>query len=421
MPSCAAITSRNVLIVGAGPAGLCLARALALHGIEVDVVERQPESALAEPAFDGREIALTHGSMRILERLGLSGYIPASEIHPLRRAWVSDGAHAGFEVDAGGFGRDRLGNLVSNCVIRAAAWQAVKATPAVRVHAGVAVEALERRDEGMTVGLSDGRRLTAPLLVAADSRHSQTRRLLGVPAAMHDFGKTMLVCRMQHERPHDGIAREWFGRGQTRALLPLDECTVSVVLTVSGHEAAALQEMDDGSFAREVESRLEHCLGAMRLVGSRHAYPLVATWAGRFIGPGFALVGDAAVGMHPVTAHGFNLGLASVERLSNTVGESLARNAGVADPAMLARYQRRHRAGALPLFLGTGMVAGLFTDDRILAQPLRRAVIGGMRRLRPLRVALAATLVDPAPRDGYPGRSLLRGVRRLLPGAAAAS
>ncbi|AMN46039.1 hypothetical protein ACG33_02720 [Steroidobacter denitrificans] len=401
---------RNVLIVGAGPAGLCLARALANHGLEVDVVERQPAAALVEPAFDGREIALSHGSIDILERLDIWRRIPTAEIHPLRRAHVSDGGAEGFSIDADNFGKDRLGNFVSNHVIRAAAWQAVHDTQAIRVHTDAEVKAVERKGEIYSAHLADGRRLTSSLLVAADSRFSQTRRLLGVPVAMHDFGKTMLVCRMHHEVPHKGVAREWFGRGQTRALLPLDEYNVSLVLTVTGREAAELQALDEDAFAHNIEMRLEHRLGAMRLIGSRHAYPLVATWAKRFVGPGFALVGDAAVGMHPVTAHGFNLGLASVDRLATTLGDALAHHRGIADSAVLARYQRKHRAGALPLFLGTGMVVGFYTDDRAFMQPLRHVLMGGMRRLRPLRDILAAAVVDASPQETLLGltRSIVR-------------
>jgi len=400
-------THRSVLIVGAGPVGLSLACALAMQGLDVDIVERQPAAALAEPRFDGREIALSHGSMHLLKRLGIWDRIPSAEIHPLRRARVSDGVHDGFEIEPTSFDKDLLGNFVSNHVIRAAAWQATQSIPAIRVHADADVQAVVRENGTVVVGLADGRRLSAPLVVAADSRFSQLRRLLGVPVVMHDFGKTMLVCRLHHGTPHEHVAREWFGHGQTRALLPLDEHMVSLVLTVNGHEAAALQALDEEAFARQIEIRLDGQLGPMKLVSPRHAYPLVATWAKRFVGPGFALVGDAAVGMHPVTAHGFNLGLASVARLVAAVTSSTARH-HLADPRALARYQRQHRAGALPLFLGTAMVVGVYTNERMLARPLRHVALEAMRQVRPLRDLLAATVMDASPLQTLQGIALGR-------------
>ncbi len=60
----------DVLIVGGGPAGLSLAVSLAQAGFTATVVERQPDATLAEPAPDGREIALTHPSADTLRRLG---------------------------------------------------------------------------------------------------------------------------------------------------------------------------------------------------------------------------------------------------------------------------------------------------------------------------------------------------------------
>lgn len=387
----------QVLIVGAGPAGLCLAVALAQRGLEVEIVERQPREAVANPAFDGREIALTHASMRLLRDLGVWQRLPPEDIAPLRGAQVMDGAR-GFAVDGAAFGHDCLGALVPNHCLRAAAWAAAEAEPRIRIRTGVKVEAVGSDARGAWLQLAGEPRLQAPLLVAADSRFSETRRAMGIPTRMHDFGKTMLVCRMTHAEPHRSEAREWFGRGQTRALLPLREHLASIVLTLPGGDARRLQALPADAFAREVETRFEHRFGTMELASTIHAYPLVATWAQRFVGPRFALVGDAAVGMHPVTAHGFNLGLASVEHLAQAVGDAVARGRDPADPALLARYERRHRRGSLPLFLGTRAVVAVFTDDRAPMQPLRQAIIQAGRRLPPLRRALAAGLIDEQPR-----------------------
>ena len=411
----------SVLVIGAGPAGLCLARALSQRGLRVDVIERQPREAIAAPALDGREIALTQASMRILRELGAWERIAEDAVSPLLRARVADGdAGAGFEVDAAPFGREALGSLVANRDIRTAAWSLVEDDDRVRVHFEARVASVATGSRMAGVVLEDGRRFEAPLLVAADSRFSSTRRAMGIPVAMHDFGKTMLVSRARLERPHGGVAWEWFGEGQTRALLPLSGGLASTVVTVTGAEADQLRAMDAAAYSRELQARYHGRFGAMTLEGEVHAYPLVATWAHRFVGQRFALVGDAAVGMHPVTAHGFNLGLASVERLASAVEDSMARHGEPAHPALLARYQRRHRAGSATLFLGTGLVVRVFTDDRLPVRPLRRAIIQAGRMLPPLRRALADALLDDGPVDPTPLQRLRRGfevLRPRLPGA----
>ncbi|QDH70321.1 5-demethoxyubiquinol-8 5-hydroxylase UbiM [Marilutibacter alkalisoli] len=405
----------DVIIVGAGPAGLCLARALAVLGLRIDILERQPAASIANPAFDGREIALTHGSMRILRGLGVWQHIPGHEVAPLRMARVMDGSSgAGFKVDAGQSGHAQLGSLVANDLIRSAAWKEACGSASIRTHAGVTATGVATDEAGARVQLADGHVLQGRLLVAADSRFSETRRAMGIAVESHDFGRTMLVCRMSHDEPHHGTAWEWFGRGQTRALLPLrEERLSSVVLTVTGSEATRLCALPPTEFARAVETRFEHRLGSMVLASSLHAYPLVATWARRFVAPRFALIGDAAVGMHPVTAHGFNLGLASVERLAHAVGDSLAQHGDPAHPALLARYQHRHRAGSLPLYLGTRAVVGLFTDDRRRMQPLRRAILRAGAAMSPLRRALAAGLIDEGPLDLPLAQRMWRGLQRL--------
>ncbi len=123
------------------------------------------------------------------------------------------------------------------------------------------------------------------------------------------------------------------------------------MVTLPGEQARALAALDETAFAAELERRYGGRLGRMQLAGSRHVYPLVATWARRFVGPRLPLpAGDAAVGMHPVTAHGFNLGLTSVERLADLARTALRQGRDLGDPALLARYQRRHRQGSWPLF-----------------------------------------------------------------------
>ncbi|WP_315389211.1 5-demethoxyubiquinol-8 5-hydroxylase UbiM [uncultured Stenotrophomonas sp.] len=385
----------DVLVVGAGPAGLCFARALAGSGLKVTVVEQQPRAALAEAAFDGREIALTHASRQILEQLGLWARLDPDDISPLRDARVMDGGSPFALTFAAGekHGGD-LGWLVPNHLIRRAAWDSVQGQADLEILDQCSVRGILPGASHSTVALADGRELHAKLVVAADSRFSSTRRMLGIGARMRDFGKSMLVCRMQIEVPHQHTAWEWFGYGRTMALLPLNGDQASAVITLPPREIEALLAQDDTCFGQRVSECFEHRLGAMTPVAKPIAYPLVGVYANAFVGERCALIGDAAVGMHPVTAHGFNLGLQSQQRLADVLRRAAQRGTDIAAPAGLARYERGHRLASRPLYEATNAIATLYTDDRLPARLLRRAGLRLAQGVTPFRQLIAAHLTQ---------------------------
>lgn len=385
--------SPDIVIVGAGPAGLCLARALSGHGLSIVVLERQAEQALAEPAFDGREIALTHGSQALLERLGLWARLPADDIAVLRDAQVFNGPSLfALKIRAEQAGAERLGHLVANQAIRRAAYQAVRECADVQLLCETGVRAIHPQANALQLVLQEGQVLQPRMLVAADSRFSETRRQLGIGAQLKDFGKSMLVCRMQHEQDHQQVAWEWFGYGQTLALLPLNGRQSSVVLTLPPREIERLQQLDDARFAREMEQRFERRLGAMQLVSSRHVYPLVGAYARRMVGTRCALIGDAAVGMHPVTAHGFNFGLGSVQRLSEQLLTAWRERQDIGAAEPLARYERQQRLATWPLYQATNLLVELYTNDRLPMRLLRGAGLRVAQGLLPLKRGIAQHL-----------------------------
>ncbi|RZJ49148.1 MAG: ubiquinone biosynthesis protein UbiH, partial [Acidovorax sp.] len=254
-------------------------------------------------------------------------------------------------------------------------------------------------------------RLQAPLLVAADSRFSATRRQLGIGARMTDFGRTVIVCRMHHALPHGGVAHECFGYERTLAILPLPDAVdtldatdsagsrhlCSVVVTAGAADAAALMALPADAFAAQVQAQFRGRLGPMQLDGERHAYPLVAVYADRFAAHRCALLGDAAVGMHPVTAHGYNLGLAGVERLTAALQTARRQGRDIGDQHVLAAYARTHHHNAWPIYEGTNAIVRLYTDARPLPRLLRQLVLQGARRLPPLQAAIVGQLTGKPP------------------------
>lgn len=393
----------DIVIVGAGPSGLCLARSLSGQGLTIAIVEQQSLKNISNPAFDGREIALTQHSANAMQELGLWERIEPHAISQLRDAKILDG-QSQFEMliphQLSKF--KELGWLISNHLIRKAAFesvqQAIDQSSDITLIADQKVVKVKANDIGAQVTLNNGKEMNARLVVAADNRFSTTRRMMGIAANMHDFGRNMLVCCMTHENPHDHIAWEWFDYGQTLALLPMNpdlasgKFRSSVVITVPSEEADELTQLSPEAFSDDVKRRFAGRLGNMELISTIHSYPLVSVYPSRLVGKRFATVGDAAVGMHPVTAHGFNFGLLGVQTLSKEILSAHQAKQDIGNKALLERYERIHRMKTRPLFFLTRLITEIYTKESPPAKILRKALLHIGERLTPFKRSIAASL-----------------------------
>jgi ubiquinone biosynthesis UbiH/UbiF/VisC/COQ6 family hydroxylase len=408
--------SPDAVIVGAGPAGLAMAAAMADAGFKVLVLEQAAQATIERPAEDGRDIALTHRSRQILTQLGIWDALPAHEIAPLRQARVLDGdaRESLLNFSTQGTGLEALGWLVPNWRIREAAWSAARQREGVRFEFGAPVASLKLGNDRAEVTLANGRSHHAPLIIAADSRFSSVRRMAGIGASVHDFARSVVVGRVRHEHESQGIAWECFRYGNTLAMLPMNDRQSSAVITVDSNRAPEWLALDDQAFVGRVQAQAPQGLGRLEAAGPRHHYPLVGVYAHRFSDHRFALIGDAAVGMHPVTAHGYNFGLYGVQVLVQRL--KAAREAGqdIGNAKVLKRFADEHRRTTLPTYLGTNAIVKLFTTEASPARLARRAVLAVSENLPPLSLVVKAAITQQ-----LTGRSRWAPFRRPAHGPAA--
>jgi ubiquinone biosynthesis UbiH/UbiF/VisC/COQ6 family hydroxylase len=383
----------DVAIIGAGPAGLCMSNALAKLGLKILVVEKNSEESIASPAFDGRDIALTHLSKNILENLGIWEKFSDNDFSYIEEAKVFNGNSLYF-LNFLGEKLKSLAFIVSNNRIRKAAYDAVKEIDNITLKTNTVIDDFNLGTDIVEAKLSTAEEITCKLLVAADSRFSETRKKVGISASMKDFGKTMLVCQMKHDIPHKGVANECFLYGNTLAVLPLNGNRSSVILTSTPQEIKHVSEMPEAEFNAYIQSLFMNRYGNMQLDSNRFCYPLVAVYSHQFKAQRFALIGDAAVGMHPVTAHGFNFGLRAQNTLVNRIQKSMNSGRDIGIDEVLDFYQNKHRKETRPLYLATNKIVDLYTKDSLPARVARDVFLHLANNVMPVKSFITSKLLE---------------------------
>jgi ubiquinone biosynthesis UbiH/UbiF/VisC/COQ6 family hydroxylase len=287
--------------------------------------------------------------------------------------------------------KDYLGYLIPNHLIRKYLYKILKKKKNIT---SIQAECLDIKvdENNSIIFLSNNEKIKSSLVVAADTRFSKTRTKMGISSFIHNFNKHMIVCRMEHEKPHNNIAYEYFQYDQTLALLPYINNQSSIIATVFKNQANTLLKLNVNKFNSQMENNFNNQFGKMKLIGKRYSYPMITVYSKKFVANRFALIGDAAVGMHPVTAHGFNLGLKGIEILSNEINLALERKIDIGSSSILRKFQYKLHRVAIPIYLSTNGIVSLYTNTTYPAKFARKLALRVTNAIRPVKQAFLSVL-----------------------------
>ncbi|WP_134679608.1 UbiH/UbiF/VisC/COQ6 family ubiquinone biosynthesis hydroxylase [Paracoccus ravus] len=395
----------DIVIAGGGLNGPVLALALADAGFNVAVVDNRAADARAGEDFDGRAYALALASQRLLGVLGLWGGL-ADKSQPILKVEAAQGVagggagHFGLHFDGAEIEEGRLGYMLEDRFLYRALLAAMQGK--VTHLSGASVVGQEAGAAGVTVRLSEGRDLSASLLIGADGRRSGVAERAGIRRLGHDYGQIALVAAVDHELPHHGTAHQFFMPSGPLAILPLPGNRSSIVWSEDADQARAILGLDDAAFLDVLRPRFGDFLGDIALAGPRFSYPLNLTLAERYVAPRIALIGDAAHGVHPLAGQGLNLGLRDVAALAEVLIKARRRGEDIGTEPVLARYQEWRRPDATALALGMDGVNALFSNANPILNAAREIGMGLVDALPPLRRGFmrqaAGLRLDPMPR-----------------------
>ncbi len=378
----------DAIIVGAGLVGTSAALGLARAGLRVALVDAgSAPSWNADDAPDLRVYAISAASGDLLEKLGVWKSILAARAQPYRAMRVWDAAAPDDEVNfhADDSALPNLGHIVEQNLIATELARALASHPNAAVHRPARVVELSQDDDCVSVELDDGSLLKAKLLIAAEGANSPIREKLGIPSTGRDYASRGVVGFVDCEKHHAQTCWQRFQIGGPLALLPFTANQCSFVWTLPNDEAARVLELDDAAFALELESASGGCLGQLKPISPRAAFPLKLRLAKAYAQGRVVLAGDAAHGVHPLAGQGVNLGFADVAELLHLVEAAHADKRDIGGKPLLQRYAARRRSEDTLAAYAFDGIERLFASDAVLPTLLRGPALGIVNKLPPLK------------------------------------
>lgn len=379
----------DIIIVGGGMAGLVQALVLANEGAKVVCIDRADPAAQVDPAFDGRTVAVSNGSRRVLERAGIWQSIEGKGC-PIRSIDImEEGSTPLLQFDAAEVEEEAFGWIIQNRDIRLALFEAATRESNLTHAAPEKIVNIDINEDVAAITLDSGTVYKAALLIGADGRNSYVRDWLGIETRGRPYHQVALTCNFCHENPHDNIAIEDFRKGGPFAVLPMldgDGGQHRSSLVWSAHGTShPMAKLDEEALIRTLEEHLPERYGKVTAIDRRFFFPLSLTHARAYTAPRAALISDAAHAIHPIAGQGLNLGFRDVAVLADLIANAREAGEDIGGRGTLEKYARARRADNVSMIAATDSLNALFSNDILPLKLARRFGLRGVAKLPPAK------------------------------------
>ena len=387
----------DVIVVGAGPAGLAAAFACQDEGLKPAVADTSKTASAA--AAKGRSAALFNKTVAFLRRLGVWDACEAAA-EPLKTLQFIDDTGRLLRAPDCAFHAAEIGESAFGYNIRNADLARVFKAEAQRrgipiISPGRLVE-LNSGAAGAQAAFEDGTKLGAPLIIGADGRNSAVREAAGIRSFSWTYDQTALAGSFSDERPHSDVCIEFHRQAGPFTLIPLPGNRCSFVWSERKADAERLLALDNAGFATEAEKASRFALGRIFDPSERAAFPLSSVLVREYGRARVALAGEAAHAAPPIGAQGLNLGFRDVEALAAAIGEARRRGEDIGGDKLLRAYSAARRGDILSRTLGLDLLNRSLLTGFLPLQAARGLGLYALGTVGPLRRAFMRRGIAPA-------------------------
>ena len=379
----------DIIVVGGGLNGSLMAIAAANMGFSTIVLDSKESDGGIDNRFDGRSYALALSSVRLLKNLDIFEDLvdrsqPILNIKILDGKLVQGPSQFSLHFDNNEIHDGPMGQMIEDRFIRKALFTKINKNEQIDYKFNSKVTEHKKQGGCISVKLNNGKKLNTKLLVAADGKKSEIANRAEIKKSGWKYNQSALVCAIQHEIDHNGIAWQYFMPSGPLAVLPMTGKRSCIVWTEQDANAKAINLFDETQYTKILAARLGNFLGKFKIIGERYTYPLELSIADRFIDERLALIGDAAHSVHPIAGQGLNAGFKDIAVLAHIIQDAHHRGEDLGSLGVLKRYEEWRRFDSAQLAYSTDLFNKLFSNEN---EALRLARNIGLKLLDSIPVA----------------------------------
>lgn len=395
----------DIIVSGAGPAGLTLSILLGRAGFKVVLIDAEPPAPVNMDTPSGRTAALLNSSINVLKAAGLweSLHDIATPLKIMKIIDDSTGAaedRPKLEFVAADAGLDCFGYNIPNNYLRLAL---ANKTPDVKNLNRLAPAKLKtyKIDGGKIIAVTDtGKTIKASVIIGTDGRNSVVRKIAGIEAKTHDYGQIAMTCMIEHTKPHNFTSTEFHRSGGPFTFVPMNGYTSSIVWAEKTEDAKKFLAMKKPEYERAIQDRTCGMLGTITLKSNPESWPLMMLSSEKLIGERAVIAAEAAHVMSPIGAQGLNLSLRDIASLAEVITDAARLGEDIGSATVLERYERRRRIDIKSHVIGIDGYNRLVANDKDALKDMRRLGIKTVEKIPGLKQVAMSQGLMPSMDDG---------------------
>lgn len=393
--------SCDIILSGGGPAGSTLALLLANAGLDVVLIDPEPQSPPNTVRPTGRTAALFNGSINILKASGLWDDLQ-DQATPLRIMRIVDARDnkAGVTFHAGDIGLDEFGFNIPNKFLKDTAHAQIRNNKNIKLLNPDKLKTYSIDGGHVCAETDTGLKISASLVIGTDGRNSTVRKVAGIDVRTDSYDQTAITCLITHTKPHNFQSTEFHRAGGPFTLVPMPGNQSSIVWVEKTEDAQKFLAMKKQEFEQAVQDRTQGLVGTISLESTPESWPLMFLNANKLTATRAAIAAEAAHVISPLGAQGLNLSLRDVAALAETIIDAARLGEDIGSDLVLSRYEKRRHADIGTRVNGMDAYNRLVAHELSFLQDIRRLGIKGLEQIAPLKNLAMSHGLAPMIDDG---------------------